>query len=64
MPNVNGVDAARQIQRLNSSLPIVIIIGYVDAEQLRNTWQGPVLKTFNSSALCDLGPNGASRRRE
>ena len=42
MPSINGVDAAHQIQRLNASLPIVIIIGYVDAEQLRNTWQGPV----------------------
>ena len=42
MPSINGVDAAHQIQRLNASPPIVIIIGYVDAEQLRNTWQGPV----------------------
>src|ERR1700730_7221469 len=42
MPSINGVDAAHQIQRLNASLPIVIIIGYVDAEQLRNTWQGRV----------------------
>jgi nitrogen-specific signal transduction histidine kinase len=52
MPVMTGAEAARLSGERHPSLPVLLISGYLDAEALEQTWNGPVLaKPFSKAAL-------------
>jgi CheY-like chemotaxis protein len=68
MPGMTGAEVARCSEERRPELPVLLISGYLDAEALERTWNGPVLaKPFNKEALAArliqalLGGAGAVR---
>ena len=54
MPGLNGGETARRIWALRPGLPIVVMSGYADLDQLADAWTGPVLhKPFTMEVLAD-----------
>ena len=54
MPGLNGGETARRIWTLRPGLPIVVMSGYADLDQLADAWTGPVLhKPFTMEVLAD-----------
>jgi signal transduction histidine kinase len=52
MSGMTGAEVARVSQERWPDLPVLLISGYLDAEALRRTWNGPVLaKPFNTKAF-------------
>ncbi len=52
MPGLNGGETARRLRELEPGLPVVLMSGYADLNNLAETWTGPVLhKPFGAQAL-------------
>jgi signal transduction histidine kinase/CheY-like chemotaxis protein len=52
MPGLNGGETARRLRELEPDLPVVLMSGYADLDNLAETWIGPVLhKPFGAQAL-------------
>jgi signal transduction histidine kinase len=52
MPGLNGGETARRLRELQPGLPVVLMSGYADLDNLAETWIGPVLhKPFGAQAL-------------
>jgi signal transduction histidine kinase/CheY-like chemotaxis protein len=52
MPGLNGGETARRLRELSPGLPVVLMSGYADLDNLAETWVGPVLhKPFGAQAL-------------
>ncbi|RVT93637.1 ATP-binding protein [Sphingomonas crocodyli] len=52
MPGLNGAEAARLIRAQRPDLPILLMSGYADLEQLGALWSGPMLsKPFTAATL-------------
>jgi len=52
MPGMTGAEVARLSEQRRPDLPVLLISGYLDAEALERTWNGPVLaKPFSKTAL-------------
>lgn len=52
MPGLNGGETARRLRTLSPGLPVVLMSGYANLNDLAETWAGPVLrKPFGAQAL-------------
>jgi signal transduction histidine kinase/ActR/RegA family two-component response regulator len=52
MPGMNGAELAAAIAKRKPDLPVLIITGYADPQNLSNDWRGPVLaKPFDLETL-------------
>ncbi|MBP8246584.1 MAG: response regulator [Phenylobacterium sp.] len=64
MPGLNGGETAQRIWAQRPGLPIVVMSGYADLDQLADAWTGPVLhKPFTTAALAEQlarAANGAA----
>lgn len=58
LPDLNGLDVLREIKKLRSDLPVVIITGYPDGQLMNQALElGPISvlkKPFNRQQLADL----------
>ncbi|HEX5378406.1 MAG TPA: ATP-binding protein [Phenylobacterium sp.] len=56
MPGLNGGETARRLRDLEPGLPVVLMSGYADLQDLAEAWTGPVLrKPFSSHDLaCEI----------
>jgi CheY-like chemotaxis protein len=73
MPGLNGGETARRLRELEPGLPVVLMSGYADLDDLSEAWTGQVLhKPFSvqdlgralANATAPREPSSASERAE